>query len=42
MEALKSEFGNAQVPENLYSIEAESIPGDMPDTDPQTLYVNFV
>jgi len=42
MEALKSEFGNAQVPENLYSIEAESIPADMPDTDPQTLYVNFV
>ena len=35
MEALKSEFGNAQVPENLYSIEAESIPVDMPDTDPQ-------
>jgi predicted nucleotidyltransferase component of viral defense system len=42
MEALKAEFLNSQVPENLYSIEAEPIPADMPDTDPQTLYVNFV
>ena len=42
MEALKAEFRSSQVPENLYSIEAESIPVDMPDTDPQALYVNFV
>lgn len=42
MEALKAEFRNSQVPENLYSIEAEPIPADMPDTDPQTLYINFV
>jgi hypothetical protein len=42
MEALKAEFKNAQVPENLYSIEAEPVRADMPDTDPQTIYVNFV
>jgi hypothetical protein len=42
MEALKAEFQNNQVPENLYSIEAEPVRADMPDTDPQTLYVNFV
>ena len=42
MEALKAEFRNSQVPENLYSIEAEPVRADMPDTDPQTLYVNFV
>jgi predicted nucleotidyltransferase component of viral defense system len=42
MEALKAEFRNCQVPENLYSIEAEPVRADMPDTDPQTLYVNFV
>jgi predicted nucleotidyltransferase component of viral defense system len=42
MEALKAEFRNIQVPENLYSIEAETVRADMPDTDPQTLFVNFV
>jgi predicted nucleotidyltransferase component of viral defense system len=42
MEALKAEFQNNQVPENLYSIEAEPVRADMPDTDPQTLYVNFI
>jgi len=42
MEALKAEFQNCQVPENLYSIEAEPVRADMSDTDPQTLYVNFV
>ena len=42
IEALKAEFRSSQVPENLYSIEAEPIPVDMPDTDPQALYVNFV
>ena len=42
MEALKAEFRNCQVPENLYSIEAEPVRADMSDTDPQTLYVNFV
>jgi len=42
MEALKAEFRNSQVPEILYSIEAESVRSDIPDTDPQTLYVNFI
>jgi len=42
MDALKAEFRNCQVPENLYSLEAEPVRADMPDTDPQTLYVNFV
>ena len=42
MEALKAEFRNNEVPENLYSIEAEPLRANMPDTDPQTLYVNFV
>ena len=42
MEALKAEFRNNEVPENLYSIEAEPVRANMPDTDPQTLYVNFV
>jgi hypothetical protein len=42
MEALKAEFRNSQVPENLYSIEAEPVRADMPDKDPQTIYVNFV
>ena len=42
LEALKTKFRNALVPENLYSIEAEPVRSNMPDTDPQTLYVNFV
>jgi hypothetical protein len=42
MGALNAEFRNCQVPEHLYSIEAEPVRADMPDTDPQTLYVNFV
>jgi hypothetical protein len=41
-EALKDEFRKSQVPDHLYSIEAEPVRADMPDTDPQTLYVNFV
>ncbi len=42
LEALKTEFRNSQVPQNLYSIEAEPVRADMPDKDPQTLYVNYV
>ncbi len=42
LESLKNEFKNSLVPENLYSIEAEPVRPDMPDTDPQTLYVNFI
>jgi len=42
MNALKAEFQIYQVPENLYSIESEPVRADMPDTDPQALYVNYV
>lgn len=42
LEALKTEFRNSQVPQNLYSIESEPVRADMPDKDPQTLYVNYV
>lgn len=42
LEALKNEFKNSLIPDNLYSIEAEPVRPDMPDTDPQTLYVNFI
>jgi len=41
-EALLVEFGNWNVPENLYSIEVEPLRADMPDTDPQTIFVNFI
>jgi Nucleotidyl transferase AbiEii toxin, Type IV TA system len=40
--ALKKEFKINQIPDNLYSIEAEPVRPGIPDTDPQTLYVNFV
>jgi len=42
LEALKVEFKNSQVPESFYSIEPEPVRADMPDTDPQTIYINFV
>lgn len=42
LKALKVEFLNYQVPQNFYSIEAEPVRADFPDTDPQTLYVNFI
>ena len=42
LQALKDEFANSQVPENLYSIEAKPVPAEMPDTDPQTLFVNYI
>jgi hypothetical protein len=41
LEALKREFQNIQVPENLYNIEAAPVRADMPDTDPQAIYVNY-
>ncbi len=41
MDALKAEFRICQIPENLYSIESEPVRADMPDTDPQALYVNY-
>lgn len=42
LQALKNEFKNNQIPDNLYSIKAEPVRHDMPDTDPQKLYVNFI
>jgi hypothetical protein len=39
---LKADFVKSQVPLNLFSIEAEIIRDDIPDTDPQTIYVNYV
>jgi len=42
LDALKNEFKNSLIPDNLYSIKAEPVRPDMPDTDPQTLYVNFI
>jgi len=39
---LKDQFVKLQVQEHLYSIEVEAVPTDMPDTDPQTIYVNYV
>ena len=42
LQALKDEFANSQVSENLYSIEAKLVPAEMPDTDPQTLFVNYI
>jgi predicted nucleotidyltransferase component of viral defense system len=38
---LKEEFIKFQVPGKLYSIEAKEVRADMPDTDPQTIYVNY-
>ena len=38
---LKNQFVKIQIPEHHYSIEAEAVPADMPDTDPQTIYVNY-
>jgi hypothetical protein len=39
---LKEDFIKLQVPLNLFSIEAEPIRDDMPDTDPQAIYVNYL
>ena len=42
LESLKEEFKKIQIPENFYSIEPKPVRPDMPDTDPQSLYVNYV
>jgi len=42
LQALKTEFQNIQVPDTIYSVDAKPVPTEMPDTDPQTLYVNYV
>lgn len=38
---LQTQFENLQIPVELFSIEVEAISKDMPDTDPQTIYVNY-
>lgn len=38
---LKSDFAKFQVPHSNFSIEAEQVKNDMPDTDPQTIFVNY-
>ncbi len=38
---LKSDFAKFQIIQNNFSIEAEQVKSDMPDTDPQTIYVNY-
>lgn len=40
-DVLKSQFIDLQIQEQLYSIEVESVRPDMPDTDPQAIYVNY-
>ncbi|MBU3661067.1 MAG: nucleotidyl transferase AbiEii/AbiGii toxin family protein [Flavobacteriales bacterium] len=38
---LKSGFAKLQLPDSNFSMEAERVKSDMPDTDPQTIYVNY-
>lgn len=38
---LKNQFTKLELSESLYSIEAEKVRADMPDTDPQAIYVNY-
>ena len=38
---LLAQFEKLQIPVELFSIEVEAVRKDMPDTDPQTIYVNY-
>lgn len=38
---LREQFEKLQILGELYALEAEAIRSDMPDTDPQTIYVNY-
>lgn len=38
---LKIQFEKLQIPNELYSLEVAVVRTDMPDTDPQTIYVNY-
>ncbi len=38
---LKIQFEKLQIPFELYSLEVEVVRADMPDTDPQAIYVNY-
>ena len=41
-DALKERFESLQVPSEMYSLEVGDLRSDMPDTDPQTIYINYV
>lgn len=41
VKSLQIEFERVGVPPNLFSIEPENVRHDMPDTDPQAVYVNY-
>lgn len=38
---LKTQFEKFQIPNEFYSLDVEVVRPDMPDTDPQTIYVNY-
>lgn len=38
---LRTQFEKLQIPVELFSVEVEAVSKDMPDTDPQTIYVNY-
>ena len=38
---LRESFEKLQIRKELYSIEVQEIQADMPDTDPQTIYINY-
>lgn len=38
---LWAQFEKLQIPNEFYSLEVEAVRADMPDTDPQTIYVNY-
>lgn len=38
---LRKQFEKLQIPVELYSVEVETIRKNMPDTDPQTIYVSY-
>lgn len=38
---LRTQFEKLQIPVELFSVEVETVSKDMPDTDPQTIYVNY-
>ena len=38
---LRSQLAKIEIPKDLYSIEVEAIRENMPDTDPQVIYLNY-
>jgi hypothetical protein len=38
---LRSQLAKVEIPNDLYSIEVEAIRENMPDTDPQVIYLNY-